>query len=102
MAHEITVSDLALEIDTNAWVLDVREDYEWADGHVPTAHHIPLNQLPDNIHLVPKDEKIFVICAAGGRSMVAADYLISQGYDAVSVSGGTGGWISSGREISFE
>jgi rhodanese-related sulfurtransferase len=102
MATEITVSDLALEISDNAWVLDVREADEWNEGHVPTAHHIPLNSVPDNIHLIPKDERIFVICAAGGRSMTAADFLIGDGYDAVSVSGGTRGWVSSGREVSFE
>ncbi len=102
MAHEISVSDLALEIETGAWVLDVRENHEFDDGHVPTAHHIPLNQVPDNIHLIPKEEKIFVICAAGGRSMVAADFLLGHGYDAVSVAGGTGSWAASGRHLSFE
>lgn len=102
MADEITVSDLALELDTNAWVLDVREDDEFADGHVPNVHHIPLAQLPDKFHLIPKEEKIFVICRSGARSQSGADYLISQGYDAVSVAGGTMGWISSGREVSFD
>ena len=101
MADEITVSDLALELETNAWVLDVREDDEFADGHVPNVHHIPLGQLPDKFHLIPKEEKIFVICRSGARSQSGADYLISQGFDAVSVSGGTMGWISSGREVSF-
>ena len=102
MADEITVSDLALELETNAWVLDVREDDEFADGHVPNVHHIPLGQLPDKIHLIPKEEKIFVICRSGARSQSGADYLISQGYDAISVAGGTMGWISSGREVSFD
>jgi rhodanese-related sulfurtransferase len=102
MADEITVSDLALELETNAWVLDVREDDEFADGHVPNVHHIPLGQLPDKFHLIPKEEKIFVICRSGARSQSGADYLISQGYNAVSVDGGTMGWISSGREVSFD
>jgi rhodanese-related sulfurtransferase len=102
MADEITVSDLALELETNAWVLDVREDDEFADGHVPNVHHIPLGQLPDKFHLIPKEEKIFVICRSGARSQSGADYLISQGYDAISVAGGTMGWISSGRDVSFD
>ena len=102
MADEITVSDLALELEANAWVLDVREDGEFADGHVPNVHHIPLGQLPDKFHLIPKEEKIFVICRSGARSQSGADYLIGQGYDAISVAGGTMGWISSGREVSFD
>ena len=101
MAHEITVSDLALEISDDAWVLDVREVDEWNNGHVPTAHHIPLNSVPDLIHVIPKDERIFVICASGGRSMTAADFLVGHGFDAVSVGGGTNGWVASGREVSF-
>jgi len=102
MAHEITVSDLALEISDNAWVLDVREIDEWNNGHVPTAHHIPLNSVPDQIDALPRDERIFVICASGGRSMTAADFLVGHGFDAVSVGGGTNGWVASGREVSFD
>jgi rhodanese-related sulfurtransferase len=102
MAHEITVSDLALEISDNAWVLDVREIDEWNNGHVPTAHHIPLNSVPDQIDALPREGRIFVICASGGRSMTAADFLVGHGFDAVSVGGGTNGWVASGREVSFD
>jgi rhodanese-related sulfurtransferase len=34
--------------------------------------------------------------------MKAADYLLAQGFDVVSVAGGTGAWISAGKEVSFE
>ncbi len=102
MATEVTVSDLALALQDNAWLLDVREDDEWEDGHVPNAHHIPLNQLPDLFHNVADDERVFVICRSGARSQTAADFLLSKGIDCVSVSGGTQGWIDSGRPISYE
>ena len=102
MAAEITVSDLALEIEAGGWVLDVREDFEFEDGHVPQAHHIPLNSVPDRFSEVPTSERIFVICKSGRRSQTAADFLASKGYDVVSVAGGTDGWISSGREVSYE
>ncbi|MFM5904031.1 MAG: rhodanese-like domain-containing protein [Microbacteriaceae bacterium] len=102
MAEEISVSDLALQIETGAWVLDVREDHEFEDGHVPQAHHIPLGVVPDRYLEIPQDEKILVICKSGRRSQVAADFLISKGFSAVSVVGGTDGWIESGREVSFD
>lgn len=102
MAAEISVSDLALEIQTGAYVLDVREDFEFEDGHVPTAHHIPLNTVPDRYLEIPQGEKIFVICKSGRRSQTAADFLVGKGYDAVSVESGTEGWIASGREVSYE
>jgi rhodanese-related sulfurtransferase len=101
MAHEINVSDLALEIQTNAYVLDVREDHEFEDGHVPTAHHMPLGVVPDRYLEIPQGEKIFVICKSGRRSQVAADFLVGKGFDAVSIEGGTDGWIASGREVSY-
>jgi rhodanese-related sulfurtransferase len=102
MAEEISVSDLALEIEAGGWVLDVREDFEFEDGHVPQAHLIPLNTVPDRYLEVPQTERIFVICKSGRRSQTAADFLASKGYDVVSVSGGTDGWIESGREVSYE
>jgi rhodanese-related sulfurtransferase len=102
MATEITVSDLALEIQANAYVLDVREEHEFEDGHVPTAHHIPLGVVPDRYLEIPQSEKILVICKSGRRSQVAADFLLSKGFDAVSVVGGTDGWIESGREVSYD
>jgi rhodanese-related sulfurtransferase len=101
MAHEINVSDLALEIQTNAYVLDVREDHEFEDGHVPTAHHMPLGVVPDRYLEIPQGEKIFVICKSGRRSQVAADFLVGKGFEAVSIEGGTDCWIASGREVSF-
>ncbi len=101
MVHEITVSDLALEIDTDAYVLDVREDSEFEDGHVPSAHHMPLGTVPDRYLELPQGEKIFVICKSGRRSFSAAEFLDSKGYDVVNVEGGTDGWIASGREVSF-
>jgi rhodanese-related sulfurtransferase len=101
MAQEITVSDLALELEAGAWVLDVREDHEFEDGHVPQVHHMPLGVVPDRYLEIPQGEKIFVICKSGRRSQVAADFLEGKGFTAVSVEGGTDGWIASGREVSF-
>ena len=102
MATEVTISELADAIGRNGFVLDVREDYEWQDGHVPTAKHIPMNDVPDRIAELDDGARIFVICRSGGRSMTIANYLESQGYDVVSVAGGTQAWIDSGKELSNE
>ena len=47
---------------------------------------------------IPKDQQVWIICQSGGRSMKAANALEDLGYTAVSVAGGTGAWIESGRE----
>ncbi|MBA3654781.1 MAG: rhodanese-like domain-containing protein [Actinobacteria bacterium] len=98
-APEVTTDDLAAAQGAGAGVLDVRTDEEWASGHVPGARHIPLDDLPARWEELPRDGRIYVICAAGGRSMRAATALIEAGLDAVSVAGGTKQWIDEGRPV---
>ena len=99
MAIEVSIDDLAREIQNGSYVLDVREDDEWAEGHVPTAHHIPLGQLEARIDEVVDGARVFAICRSGARSLRGADILFNNGIDAVSVAGGTMGWIESGRAV---
>jgi rhodanese-related sulfurtransferase len=102
MAHEVSIDELETAIAQNAYVLDVREAWEFEAGHVPTAHHIPLNSVADLLSEIPRDQQVWVICQSGGRSMTAANYLEANGFDAVSVAGGTGSWIGAGKNVSFE
>lgn len=102
MAQEVTIDELEQAIAQGATVIDVREADEFASGHVPSAKHIALNTVPDRISEIPQGEQVWIICQAGGRSMKAANYLEAQGFDVVSVAGGTGSWISAGKHVSFE
>lgn len=102
MAREVSINELETAIASGEFVLDVREDWEFQAGHVPNAKHIPLNSIPDRLTEIPKDQPVWVICQAGGRSMTAANYLSAQGFDVASVAGGTGSWIQSGKPVSLE
>ncbi len=102
MATEVTIDDLENAIAEGKCVVDVREDHEFEAGHVPNAHHIPLSTVADRTAELPRDEQIWLICQGGVRSMKAADYLLAQGFDVLSVAGGTGAWISAGKDVSFE
>ena len=101
------VSDVPeIDIDTLEQVLieghplvDVREDDEYIDGHVAGAVHIPLATIPDRVADIPTAGPVYVICALGGRSARAAEFLRTQGLDAINVAGGTQGWIESGRPV---
>lgn len=97
MATEVTIDDLADAISHGAYVLDVREQEEYDEVHVPGVVLIPLGQLEDRITEVEDGSRVFVICRSGARSLKGADILEANGIDAVSVAGGTLGWIASGR-----
>ncbi len=98
---EVSVDELdALLRDRNARVLDVREDWEYRQGHVPGAIHIPLGLLGHHYGSLPRDARILVICQSGHRSLAATDLLLAQGFEgAASVRGGTAAWARSGREL---
>lgn len=99
MGSDVDLTALEQARNTGALVIDVRESDEYAAGHVPGAQLIPLGVLPVRLHELPKDQPVYVVCQAGGRSHQAAQLLSRAGIDAHSVQGGTGAWISSGRPV---
>ncbi|MFD2767161.1 rhodanese-like domain-containing protein [Micromonospora eburnea] len=97
--QEVNLMDFAAAHAQGAVVLDVRELFEYAEGHVPGARSVPLAELPAAVGGLPRNRPVYVICAGGNRSLAAAQFLARAGVDARSVSGGTGGWIRSGRPV---
>lgn len=88
------------EITDDTYLLDVREDDEWAAGHAPTAHHLPMMELPARLAEVPTDRDVAVICRSGGRSGQVVAYLMRNGWDRVrNVAGGMGEWDAAGRPV---
>jgi rhodanese-related sulfurtransferase len=86
----------AAAVPDRAWLLDVREDDEWAAGHVPGATHIPLGQLGTRTGELPPDDTIYVICRSGMRSARAAQALSGAGWQAINVAGGMQEWAEAG------
>lgn len=86
----------AATVPDDAWLLDVREDDEWAAGHAPGARHIPLGDLGARAAEVPQDELIYVVCRSGHRSGQAAQALAGAGWRAVNVAGGMQQWAAAG------
>lgn len=87
------------DVPSDAFLLDVREDDEWAAGHAEGALHIPMGQLLARIAELPEDRRLHVVCRVGGRSAQVTEYLIAQGVDAVNVEGGMLRWVSAGRPM---
>jgi rhodanese-related sulfurtransferase len=91
----VAVSD----VPADAPMLDVREVDEWVAGHAPTAHHLPMSELPGRMGELPDDDPLYVVCRSGGRSARVVAYLTGQGYPAVNVDGGMRAWSAQGRQV---
>ncbi len=76
------------------FVLDVRTPAEFASGHIPNAHLIPIDELEDRLSELPsRDTAILVHCAAGGRSAAACDTLGHRGWTGLmNLAGGMHTW----------
>jgi rhodanese-related sulfurtransferase len=66
---------------------------------VPGARLIPLPEVADRVAEVPGGEPVYVICAMGGRSRRACEFLLGQGLDVTNIAGGTNGWIEAGQPV---
>lgn len=78
---------------TTAMMIDVRETWEFQQGHARGARNIPLSQLGKRFNEVPPDRDILLICRSGHRSLQAAKFLQQQSWErVVNVSGGMSSW----------
>ena len=95
---EIDVAELARRRAAGAYVLDVRTPEEYAEGHVPGAVLLPLQELQERWEEVPEGD-VLVICKSGARSMTAAKALNGAGRTTTNVAGGTMAWIDAGHPV---
>lgn len=82
-------------INDDALVLDVREDKEWAAGHIPNARHIPLGVLSSRLGELEKfkSKPIVVSCRSGHRSGRACAMLKKSGFESIhNLAGGIIAW----------
>ena len=112
MIKQIKSSEIKdfIQENSNTVLLDVRTENEWKSLGKPKAedlnsktyfvtvsHDLSNWQVPDQNFIVnvkkkiDKDKKILVMCAAGGRSMIAANLLANEGYTVLNVSDGYSG-----------
>ncbi|HAJ37116.1 MAG TPA: hypothetical protein DCL15_15660, partial [Chloroflexi bacterium] len=97
------IDDVKAAIEAGAYVIDVREANEYAEGHIPGAVNIPIRTLAQNLDKVPADQPVLVYCASGHRAGMATAALRELGYDNVrAFSGGWKAWSGANEEVSTE
>jgi rhodanese-related sulfurtransferase len=103
--REVTVEDLLLrraEEGAGPLVLDVREESEWAAGHIEGARYLGRGVLERDIEaLVPElDRELVLYCGGGFRSALSADSLQQMGFRSVaSLAGGWKAWRAAGGPV---
>lgn len=80
--------------------IDVREEEEHAEGHIPGAVNIPLSEFMARVDEIDEEAAVVLVCNTGVRSSQAADFLASMGYDQIyNLEEGTKGWMQKGYAV---
>ncbi|SFG05503.1 Glyoxylase, beta-lactamase superfamily II [Pontibacter chinhatensis] len=75
--------------DNSIFIVDVRKPGEYEAEHLQAAHFAPLDYLNEHLAELPKDQTLYIHCAGGYRSMIAASILRARGYQhLVDIKGG--------------
>ena len=81
-------------------VYDVREPGEYAQGHIPNAHLVPLGRIISAASEHIKEDNIVFVCEVGQRSAVAAEFAAALGrQNLYNLEGGTTAWRKQGYPI---
>ena len=86
----------------DAVVIDVREDPEWATGHIANARHIAQGQIDKRIQELEKFKArpLIICCQSGSRSGSVCSRLKKQGFENVhNLAGGLGAWKEAGLPV---
>jgi rhodanese-related sulfurtransferase len=102
--RETNVAEVKQRLDRGERLnlIDVREDREWTEGHLPGAMHMSKGTIERDIEKKFPDAnaELVLYCGGGFRSALVADNLQKMGYMNVkSMDGGFGGWEDAGNQI---
>ena len=90
----------ALKDNSEVFVLDVREQNEYDDSHIPGVTLIPMSTIADRLSEIPKDKTVIVTCRSGNRSSQVATYLRQQGFMNIhDMAGGIVAWQNAGLPV---
>ena len=93
---DITVSEAWRWVGGDTQFIDVREDFEVADGMIPGARHISLSTLSARLGEIDRTRPAIAVCRSGNRSAQATDILWAAGFRVDNMGGGMLAWQQAG------
>jgi rhodanese-related sulfurtransferase len=107
---EINLDELPQEVDVQTvyeiqdmdevHVLDVREQYEYDEKHIPNVTLLPMSEIQSRLDEIPTDKKVIVTCRSGNRSGQVANFLLQNGFEDVhNMQGGIIAWEAAGFPV---
>ncbi len=103
---EVDVNYVKNKLDNNEdfTLIDVREDHEWNQGHIPNAIHMSRGTIERDIEktVINKNTTVVLYCGGGFRSVLSAYNLQKMGYtNVISMDGGMRDWLTSGFKVTL-
>lgn len=109
-APTINLDELPQEVDVqtvfdiqgqeDVYVLDVREQYEYDEKHIPNVTLLPMSEIENRLNEIPKDKEVIVTCRSGNRSGQVTQFLTQNGFDNVhNMQGGIVAWEEAGFPV---
>ena len=80
---DVEANNIENLLKNKEFLLDVREEYEYQDGHIKGAINLPLREILEKKDTLPKDKDIYVYCRSGHRSADAVNFLKSLGFEKI-------------------
>jgi len=74
------------------WIIDVRSEKAFLNGHIPTAKSFPAATITSRLNEIPKDQYLIIYCTVGGMAKIASKTLKKAGYKRTINWGGLSRW----------
>jgi len=90
----------ALQGRDDVVLIDVREQWEYDEAHIPNITLIPMSEIPNRLNEIPKNKEVIITCRSGNRSGQVTEFLRQNGFENVhNMQGGIIAWQQAGYGV---
>jgi hydroxyacylglutathione hydrolase len=100
ITRQVSVETAAEKREQGAVILDVRDQSERKEAHIPDSLYIPMGEIPKRLNEIPREGEVIVQCASGVRSQIVASLLQKQDFrNVLNLDGGMDAWKKAGYPV---